>query len=53
MCHRHARLKLRQTLVRLGLQEEASHLISYNGRVDIWVEGHLEVRCVTGTPDFN
>ena len=43
----------RQTLIRLGLQEEASHLISYKGRLDISVEGHLEVRCVTSNPDFN
>ena len=43
----------RQTLTRLGLQEEASHLISYKGRVDIWVEGHIEVRCVSRTPNFN
>ena len=37
----------RQTLIRLGLQEKASHLISYKGKGDIWVEGHLEVRCVS------
>ena len=43
----------RQTLIRLGLQEKAIHLISYEGKGDIWVIGHLEVRCVTGTPDFN
>ena len=37
----------RQTLIRLGLQEKASHLISYEGRGDIWVEEHLEVRRVS------
>ena len=37
----------RQTLIRLGLQEKASHLISYEGRGDNWVEGHLEVRRVS------
>ena len=47
MCHRHARLKLRLTLIKFGLQEEASHLISYEGRGDIWVGRHLEVRLVS------
>ena len=37
----------RQTLIRLGLQEKASHLISYEGRGDIWEEEHLEVRRVS------
>ena len=34
----------RQTLTRLSLQKEASHLISYKSREDIWVGGHFEVR---------
>ena len=36
-----------QTLIRLGLQEKANHLISYEGRGDILVEAHLEVRRVS------